>query len=205
LLVGVGFSAPACAAGIAHTWYEHDYGSFQSRAYDNGYREGLKHGERDARRGRDFAYAHEDTYRDADKGYRRSYGDRGTYRRIFREGYVAGYTEGYRGSHGRWDRYDRRTTYPAYPPAGSAYPRTTYPRGIGRYSSPAAGVGFRDGYEAGRDDAWDRDPYDPRRVKRYREGDHDYHSRYGARDEYAREYRAAFLQGYEQGYRDYQR
>jgi hypothetical protein len=39
----------------------------------------------------------------------------------------------------------------------------------------------------------------------YRARDHDYDSRYGPRDAYAREYRSAFLQGYEQGYREYAR
>ena len=43
------------------------------------------------------------------------------------------------------------------------------------------------------------------RAKRYREGDHDYNDRYGSRDLYKRDYRAAFTQGYEQGYRQERR
>ena len=61
--------------------------------------------------------------------------------------------------------------------------------------------GYRDGFEAGRDDARDRNRFDPVRSKRYREGDHDYDSRYGSRDAYKAEYRNAFRQGYEEGYR----
>ena len=38
----------------------------------------------------------------------------------------------------------------------------------------------------------------PRR--RYRQGDHDYDRRYGSREEYARDYRAAFERGYREGY-----
>lgn len=65
--------------------------------------------------------------------------------------------------------------------------------------------GFRDGVDAGRDDARHHRPFDPIRAKRYREGDHDYDRRYGSRNDYQREYRAAFQQGYEQGYRQYRR
>jgi hypothetical protein len=65
--------------------------------------------------------------------------------------------------------------------------------------------GFRDGIDAGRDDARHHERFDPARAKRYREGDHDYDRRFGSRDDYRREYRAAFQQGYEQGYRQYRR
>jgi hypothetical protein len=65
--------------------------------------------------------------------------------------------------------------------------------------------GFRDGVQAGRDDARHRERFDPIRARRYREGDHDYNRRYGSRDDYMREYRAAFQQGYEKGYREYRR
>jgi hypothetical protein len=65
--------------------------------------------------------------------------------------------------------------------------------------------GFRDGVEAGRDDARHHERFDPIRAKRYRQGDHDYDRRYGSRDDYQREYRAAFQQGYEQGYRQFRR
>jgi hypothetical protein len=68
------------------------------------------------------------------------------------------------------------------------------------YRSAAANNGYRDGLEAGRNDARDRERFDPIRAKRYREGDHDYDGRYGSRDDYKREYRSAFEQGYREGY-----
>ena len=46
-------------------------------AYDNGYREGTKEGERDARRRDDFNYQDERTWQRADKGYHRSFRDFG--------------------------------------------------------------------------------------------------------------------------------
>jgi hypothetical protein len=84
----------------------------------------------------------------------------------------------------------------------SGYPRGGYPppASRGRYISQAAQIGYRDGMDAGRNDARHRERYDPVRAKRYRQGDHDYDRRYGNRDEYRRDYRAAFERGYRDGY-----
>ncbi len=184
------FSAPACAHGY--------YGSDRAprydvgrRAYDNGYREGLQHGERDRRDGRRFDYRRQSDYRHADEGYNRGWGDRDDYQRAYRQGFAAGYTEGYNGARGP---YAPAAQYPPPPPAGD------YGRAERR--SAAADVGFRDGYDAGRDDAHDRDRHDPISAKRYRSGDHGYRREFGPLDEYKREYRAAFLQGYDRGYRE---
>ena len=68
------------------------------------------------------------------------------------------------------------------------------------YGNYAAQVGYRDGFDAGRNDARDRNRFDPVRSKRYRDGDHDYNNRYGDRELYKRDYRAAFEQGYREGY-----
>ena len=45
-------------------------------AYDEGYQQGVKEGEKDARRGDRFAYQDEREFQRADRGYNRSYGDR---------------------------------------------------------------------------------------------------------------------------------
>jgi len=84
----------------------------------------------------------------------------------------------------------------------TGYPRAGYPPPVarGRYMSVAAQNGYRDGIDAGRDDARHRERYDPLRAKRYRQGDHDYDRRYGSRDVYRSEYRSAFEQGYRDGY-----
>jgi hypothetical protein len=60
--------------------------------------------------------------------------------------------------------------------------------------------------DQGRRDARDRRPYDPVRAGRYRsvsgdDDDDDDDDDRGSRDQFVREYRAAFLQGYEDGYR----
>jgi len=187
-------ATPGCAAQV-YGYRGYDTREMERRAYDNGYRDGIRAGERDARGGRVFAMERQSEWRDADNGYRRDYGEREFYRRNFREGFRTGYAEGFnryaRGGGGvAYENYP--STYPA--PGAVIAPRATY-------VSPAAQNGYRDGFEQGRDDARDRDRYDPVRAKRYREGDHDYDNRYGSRDEYKREYRAAFQQGYDEGYR----
>jgi hypothetical protein len=206
LFVGIGIASTACAAQT----YGSRGGSYPQadrRAYDLGYREGVRDGESDIRRGRDYSYTRHDTYRDADQGYRRNEGDRDQYRRSFRQGYQTGYSEAYNryaGSSrnnprgGAYPTYPVGPAYPNYPPAYPNYPNgTAVPRGS---VSQAGQIGYRDGLEAGRNAARSRERYDPVRAKRYREGDHDYNNRYGSRDEYKREYRAAFEQGYREGY-----
>ena len=74
----------------------------QRAAYDNGFREGLKQGERDGRRNTVARYQDERTYQRADNGYHREYGPIERYRQSFRSGYSAGYSDGYR-------RYGRTT------------------------------------------------------------------------------------------------
>jgi hypothetical protein len=179
------FSIASCACatsqGAAYSRSGPAYAPVDQRAYPRGYDEGRSAGANDARRNRQFDYSRHSDYRDADNGYR-GYGDRNAYRTLFREGFVAGYNDGFR-------RYARTNwESPVYP--------------AGRLSSPAAQAGYRDGFDAGRDDARDRDRYDPIRDSRYREGDHGYERRYGSREYYKQEYRAAFEQGYERGYRD---
>jgi hypothetical protein len=199
--VGIAMAAPACAAQT----YGYPRGGYSNRdverrAQANGYREGVQQGQADARRGRDFSYQRHDEYRDADDGFRRGDGDINLYRRSFRQGFQTGYNEAYnryaRGSYGRDPRGNGSYSYPG---AGS-YPNGGYGSSRRGYGSLAAQNGYRDGIEAGREDARDRDRYDPVRAKRYREGDHDYDSRYGSREEYKRDYRAAFEQGYREGY-----
>jgi hypothetical protein len=202
-------------------------------AYDNGYREGVKEGEHDARRRDAFNYQDERTWQRGDKGYHRSFGERDHYAQSFRTGYVAGYNDGYR-------RYAPNYGYgnrpgPVYPNArgdygygypgqggygypgqggygypgqgGYGYPGQGgygYPGGGSGYAnSPAYANGVRDGYEKGREDARDRDPYDPRRHKWYRDGDHDYRSAYGPRQRYEDLYRQGFREAYDRGFREW--
>lgn len=165
------------------------------RAYRFGYDSGVDQGRDDASRGRSFNVNRHGEYRSATRGYD-GYGNRNQYRDVFRRGFAAGYEDGYRRNNGnaRNGSYDNRRQ-------GGIFNDN---RG-GVYRSPAADNGFRDGYNAGRDDARGGDRYDARRDKRYREGDNGYDNRYGSRDAYKDQYRNAFQQGYDRGYREVRR
>lgn len=184
-------TVPACASQGGFGRYPRS-ARVDDRAYRNGYNEGRPQGENDARRGRSFDYGRHGEYRSASNGYG-GYGNRNDYRDLFRRGFAAGYDEGYR-------RFARRPSQ--YPPSGPIYGGQGRDGGPAIRRSPAADNGFRDGYSEGRKDGRDGNRADPIRESRYRQGDHDYNSRYGSRDAYKRDYRAAFQQGYEQGYRE---
>ena len=210
---------PASAFAQSATWrlpsaaerYRSDaqvsYYDARREADDHGYREGLKEGQNDGRRGERFYYQDEREYQRGDRGYHRSFGDRERYRQIFRDGYAAGYSDGF----GRSSRVGRNDGY--YPSPGSRGPygqQGPYPsRGIpdvyrGRtgYGSVAFDNGTRDGYEKGQEDARKRRSYDPLRHSWYRSGDRHYEGRYGSREQYKDIYRRAFQQGYEQGFNE---
>ncbi len=191
VVVFAAFGATACASYGAPYRYPAGAGGVDDRAYQIGYDEGRDRGESDARRRRSFDYGRHDVYRDATDGYR-GYGDRTAYRNVFRRGFIAGYDDGYR----RYAQggYGQRPPY-GYPNSGPVYSDSN-----SRYASPATQNGYRDGYEQGREDRRDGDRFDPVRAPRYRAGDRDYNSRFGSRDDYKREYRAAFQQGYSAGY-----
>ena len=83
--------------------------------------------------------------------------------------------------------------------------RYGYPNGSNRgygYNSVPYDNGYRDGLEKGREDARDRDSFDPVRHSWYRSGNRGYNSRYGTKDQYKLVYRDGFEAGYAQGYRN---
>jgi hypothetical protein len=69
------------------------------------------------------------------------------------------------------------------------------------YNNAAYDRGYRDGLEKGREDARDRDSFDPVRHSWYRNGNRGYEGRYGTRDQYKLVYRDGFEAGYAQAYR----
>jgi hypothetical protein len=193
-------------------------------AYDNGFREGLKQGEKDGRKNDAFRYQDEKTFQRADKGYHREYGTVDRYRQSFRTGYSAGYSEGYQRyapnygyGNGRYgngrpmprgdvgggvyypDRYpnNRGPVYPSYP---SSYPGSS--GRYGGYDDVAFQNGANDGYEKGLEDARKNRSFDPLRHDWYRSGDRHYESRYGSKDQYKNVYRDGFRSGYDSGFRD---
>jgi flagellar biosynthesis/type III secretory pathway protein FliH len=192
-------------------------------AYDNGFREGLKQGEKDGRKNDTFRYQDEKTFQRADKGYHREYGSLDRYRQSFRTGYSAGYSEGFqryapnygygngrygngravprgavRGGYGYPNGYpnNRGPVYPSYPSNPGSY------GSYGGYYDAAVQNGVNDGYEKGVEDARKNRSFDPLRHDWYRSGDRHYESRYGSKEQYKDLYRQGFRDGYDRGFRD---
>jgi hypothetical protein len=74
-------------------------GSYQLRqtALNAGYNEGIKEGRKDRSRGERFEYRDEEDYRNANTDYSSRLGNRELYAQYFRQGFVNGYSDGYRG------------------------------------------------------------------------------------------------------------
>lgn len=198
LIVASTLATAACASSSAYPQrYPASVRNVDDRAYDGGLRQGRARGEDDARRGRAYDLRRHQEYRNADRNYRGSYDGA----RAFRSGFEAGYDQGYRRYAGGGYGYPSASPGPAYPRGQDPY----YGGARGAYGSVAFDNGYRDGYEAGVNDARDRDAFNPIVQKRYREGDRGYKNGYGSRDDYKREYRAAFQRGYEEGYRQNRR
>ena len=71
------------------------YGNGARRARDIGYADGRQLGERDRRTGHSYRYFQHDRYRDGDRGYDRSFGDKESYRRVYRSAFEEGYRQGW--------------------------------------------------------------------------------------------------------------
>ncbi|HSP89509.1 MAG TPA: hypothetical protein VLN08_01295 [Vicinamibacterales bacterium] len=100
-------------------------------------------------------------------------------------------------------------TGPQYPPTAT-YPGRPGPGGYGNYRGFGArdyalNRGYNDGYEQGFEAARDRDRFDPRRERWYRDAQRGYDRDFRmSRNEYRDVYRRGFMNGYETGYRDAQ-
>ena len=174
----------APAAGLAQGRFGPPAASSYNRfGYEEGYRRGERAGQDDGRRGVVFNFSITNDYRRGDMGYRSQYGTRDRYRIDFRVGFEAGYRSGY-------GRFGRNTN--------NGWARG---RDRGRYDL-AGGHGFEDGYEEGLNDGRRRHTNDPRDESWYRDGDRGYERYYGSRELYRVNYRRAFIEGYEAGYRD---
>ncbi len=85
-------------------------GDYQ-RVYDNGYRTGLREGERDARSGRRPDYRNQDEYRRGNNSNGWGLGNsNGSNADVFRRGFAEGYQAGYQRFRGSYGGYDSATS-----------------------------------------------------------------------------------------------
>jgi hypothetical protein len=108
----VGLAAPAQAVDWrsifgrdeGYSRYRYDPGRV---AYEEGFRDGVDKGERDGKKGDRYSVRRHGDYRDADDGYRREYGPKYQYQRVYRRGFEAGYRRAYANFSYRNGRYGR--------------------------------------------------------------------------------------------------
>jgi hypothetical protein len=81
--------------------YPRSNSRYGSAAYDNGFRDGLEKGREDVRDNDSFDPVRHSRYRSADRGYQSRYGTKEQYKLTYRDGFEAGYAQGY----GRRPRY----------------------------------------------------------------------------------------------------
>ena len=85
---------PRITGGTYDPYYR-DRGNY-SPAYQRGYRDGLEKGRDDGNDGDRYDPNRHGWYRSADRGYDDDYGRKEDYRVVYRQGFEAGYAEGYR-------------------------------------------------------------------------------------------------------------
>ncbi len=103
---GYGYGYPAY--GNSYPGYgQYPYGRAVPRPYSPGYAtndlaatngraDGYEKGREDGRKNRSYQPSRHDRYEDADHGYKKWYGPKDYYRRVYRQAFVAGYDAGYR-------------------------------------------------------------------------------------------------------------
>ena len=94
---------PRDTRGNGSIWDRRTNGRYDL-AFANGENEGYKEGLKDGEKGDRFDPVREKRYRSADQGYDKRYGSKEAYKDRYRDGYRIGYEQGYR----EGQRYDRR-------------------------------------------------------------------------------------------------
>ena len=69
---------------------------YAQTASNTAYRDGREKGANDARQGKSYNLDRHDYYKDADHGYRDSFNNKEDYKRLYRDAFRRGYTDGYR-------------------------------------------------------------------------------------------------------------
>jgi len=191
--------------------------------FHNGYRAGFFQGRRvrndrggygNWNRGR---WGNQNNRVDDTTGYQGYMGPQGQYKKGYREGYRQGYADAYnnrRSQYGyTYGQNGQRTPWdpdgdgrPGY--SNGSYNNGGYNNGQygGQYGNQGNGnaqrFGYQDGQQAGQRDRQSRHSYRPTEWEAYKDADHGMSSSNGYRssDDYKRDYRQAFMNGYNQGY-----
>jgi hypothetical protein len=203
MIIGLAFATLLGMADIGTAARErYPGGSIRTKEHGNehGYRDGFHRGREDRDHGIRFDFKTQD-YKRADRGYEPYMGERDEFRDGYRSGYRARYEDGYNRRPGRWDEvYGIDRDSEPYRRGRYDGDDSIYVNRHWDYRDVASDIGYRDGLEQGEKDRKHHKDFRPEKNDRYDDADHGYHKEYGPKDQFKREYRQAFLRGYEDGY-----
>lgn len=164
-----------------------DRDNVRNAGYQNGYNDGYEQGRYDRSNNRNSSgqvRGNNDT-----RGYNKSMGPKGQYKKSYRQGFARGYEDGYGGRNSDWggwgdgrrreDRDDRNDR-----------------NGRGRYGSELQRIAEQNGYADGQWYAQREPNSNPTNTKGYRDADRGYSSSLGSKSEFQNFYRAAFVEGF---------
>ena len=199
MVMTIGFGLAFSSAG-AQDIYHGGAPDARRHGYEHGYRDGYQYGLDTRARNVGMDYR-TDAYRDGDRGYYPEFGPRDQYRSGYQEGYRDGASDGYAGVRTRLE-----TVY-AFPDRDFDPDRArddryanTYRDRKWNYQDVAQDIGYRDGLNAGLKDFKDHHSYRPQEHDAWKDGDHGYTDSFGRKGDYERAYRAAYEEGYRQGF-----
>jgi hypothetical protein len=172
-------------------------GSLDARqhGYEHAYRDGADRGRQDRDRRTGYNFKNND-YQNSARDYQSFFGNKGQYMRGAREGYKAGYDDGYNGRTGRYGQLYGR---PTNNNQGSGRDDVYAARSWGS-ADMAFDVGYRDGVTTGQQDQRRNMRSNYRDTDAFRNANLGYQTSYGDRDAYMLKFRDGFERGYQDGY-----
>jgi len=177
----------------------HDNRDHAKNGYQQGYDRGYQEGQRAARDDRNH---HNDSNRgkiDDDRGYSKSDGSHGQYKKGYREGYRKGYDETYNSRGGAWGN-DRDHDGNRDRDYGRDHRQGDWNRNNNN-NDVAYRTGYDDGVTVGRQDKQGGHSYRPHdHDQSYGNADHNYSQVGGDKNAYKQRYRQGFDAGYARGY-----
>ena len=209
-IVFIGSSAVQAQYGSYGRYGGNGNGVYQI-AQQNGYNDGMRKGQEDAREGHNNPTG-TSLYRNADNGYNSRMGNKEDYRSAYRQAFLQGFAEGQssyydNGRNGNYPGYGngngsyypnrRNGTYGGYPNNGGYPSYGGYGNDIYRIAQQN---GYNDGVRKGQEDAREGHS-NPTGTSLYRNADNGYNRSMGNREQYREAYRQAFMQGFADGQR----
>lgn len=172
-------------------------GSLDARqhGYEHAYRDGADRGRQDRDRRLGYRLGAYD-YQNSARGYEGFFGERAEYLLGAREGYKAGYADGYNRRSGQYGQLYGRPSEGGLAPA----PNDAYSARSWGSHDMAYDVGYRDGITTGQQDQGHNARTNYRDSDAYRNADLGYQASFGDRNAYRLKFQDGFERGYTDGY-----